>query len=35
MQAENLPGAIQVGWYFLVVGLSLAVIWWQSRRLSV
>jgi len=33
--AERLPGAIQIGWYFLVVGLSLAVIWWQSRRLSV
>ena len=33
--AENLPGVIQVAWYFVVVGLALAVIWRQSRRLSV
>jgi ABC-2 type transport system permease protein len=34
-EAANLPGAIQVGWYFLVVGLALAVIWRHSKRLSV
>jgi ABC-2 type transport system permease protein len=34
-QAADLAGAIQVAWYFVVVGLSLAVLWRQARRLSV
>jgi ABC-2 type transport system permease protein len=33
--AAELPGAIQVAWYFLVVGLALLLIWRQARRLSV
>jgi ABC-2 type transport system permease protein len=34
-QAADLPGAVQVGWFFLVVAVALLVVWRRSRRLSV
>lgn len=33
--AENLPAAVQVAWYFIVIGLSAVVVRTRYRRLSV
>jgi ABC-2 type transport system permease protein len=32
--AERLPGAVQLGWYLLVVGLAAAATWFRYRRLK-